>query len=249
MVELFQPVRTGKVSVLIMEQIRNAIRRGEMKPGDRLPSERELVERFEASRVSIREALKGLETSGLLTIQVGRGVFVAQIDSNVLSQSLSSVLSLAKGRTVDDLTEARLIFEPSVARLATERITAEEVSALEENIADVDAGIAAGLQVYEKNIEFHSLIAGASHNLSIRLTMVSLLNVVRERSVELVQENPLYTVNNFVRQAGRLHKEIVKALKKRNGQDVYDLIQKDILLVQKWLKRLNVKAEKDTRNW
>src|SRR5208337_2985370 len=129
---MFQPVRTGKVSDLIIEQIKRVIHAGMLKPGDRLPSERELAEGFQASRISIREALKRLEASGLVTVKVGSGVFVAQMDSKPMSASLFSILRIQNG-TVDDLTEARLIFEPSVARLAAEKVTPEDIATLEEN--------------------------------------------------------------------------------------------------------------------
>jgi GntR family transcriptional repressor for pyruvate dehydrogenase complex len=92
-----------------------------MKPGDRLPPERELVQGFQASRISVQEALKSLETSGLLTIKPGSGVFVAEVNSKPMSESLSSLLRIQK-TSLNELTEARIILEPNIARLASERI-------------------------------------------------------------------------------------------------------------------------------
>ncbi len=238
---IFKPVRTGKLANLIAEQIKSAIHAGSMKPGEKLPSERELAEVFKASRVSVREALKRLETFGLLTVKVGRGVFVAQMDSTHMSESLSSLLRMRSG-TLDDLTEGRLIFEPSIARLAAERITPEELLVLEDNVAAVESGIRAGVSVYEKNIEFHSLIAQATHNISTALTMESLLKVVSDAAFRTAEQSTVQRINEFAGQAARVHKEIVRSFKKKNPQQAYKSMEKDILLVQKWLKELKRRA-------
>jgi DNA-binding FadR family transcriptional regulator len=129
----FLPVKSGKVSELIAQQIKSSILNGSMKPGDRLPPERELVDHFQASRISVREALKSLETSGLLMIKPGSGVFVAEVNSKPMSESLSSILRIQKA-SINDITEARTILEPSIAKLASERITQEDLTKLEQNI-------------------------------------------------------------------------------------------------------------------
>ena len=239
---MFKPVRTGKVSTLIIEQIKSAIHAGTLKPGDRLPSERELAESFQASRISIREALKRLEASGLVAVKVGSGVFVAHMDSKLMSESLFSILRVQNG-TIDDLTEARLTFEPSVARLAAEKVTPEDIATLEENIHQVEMAIRSNVSAYEKNIEFHSLIAQTTRNLTITLTMKTMLDVMKDMSSDIATKNLPQSVNRFAYQAVRVHKEIVKALKEKDSQRVYSLMQKDILRIQKGLKKLRSVTE------
>jgi GntR family transcriptional repressor for pyruvate dehydrogenase complex len=129
----FHPVKSGKVSELIVRQIKRAILNGRMKPGEKLPPERELVQTFQASRISVREALKSLETAGLLMIKPGSGIFVAEANFKPLSDSLSSILRIQKA-SINDLTEARIIMEPSIAKLASERISREDLTKLEKNI-------------------------------------------------------------------------------------------------------------------
>jgi len=73
----FKTVKSDKISERISHQIKSAILNGSLKPGDKLPSERELVDQFQASRNSVREAVKALETSGLLNTKPGAGMFVA----------------------------------------------------------------------------------------------------------------------------------------------------------------------------
>ena len=159
----FQPVKTGKISERIARQIKDTILSGAIKSGDRLPAERELVERFQASRISIREALKNLEASGLLTIKPGSGVFVSEVNSKPMSESLASILRIRK-TSINELTEARIFFEPSIARLAAVRITPEELNKLEQNIQETMVVVKSNSPALEKNIEFHSLIAEATHN-------------------------------------------------------------------------------------
>jgi len=96
----FKTVRTGKVSELIDRQMKEAIFAGLLKTGRQLPSEREQGEQFQVSRNSVREALKMLETSGLCTIKVGSGVFVADATSRSVIDSFTSMLELQKSFSV-----------------------------------------------------------------------------------------------------------------------------------------------------
>jgi len=230
----FRPVKSGKVSGLIARQIKDTILSGRMKPGDRLPPERELVERFQASRISIREALKSLETSGLLTIKPGSGVFVAEINSRPLRDSLTSILRIQK-TSINELTEARLIIEPSIARLASEKMTSEDFRKLEQNIEETSALLQSHLSARGKNIKFHSLIAESAHNSVLTLTLTTLLDVLQEMSSQIVDNSP----ENFSLSGSALahHKKILGAFQKKKPQKVYDLMLEHILQVQKGLQR------------
>jgi len=169
----FLPVKSGKVSELIAQQIKSSILNGSMKPGDRLPPERELVDHFQASRISVREALKSLETSGLLMIKPGSGVFVAEVNSKPMSESLSSILRIQKA-SINDITEARTILEPSIAKLASERITQEDLTKLEQNIHEALKIVKSNTPSPAQNIEFHSLIASSHPKSSYHLNYENL---------------------------------------------------------------------------
>jgi len=236
----FYPVKSGKISELIVRQIKNTILNGTMKPGDRLPPERELVKRFRASRISVREALKSLETSGLLTIKPGSGVFVAEMNSKSLSQSLSSILRIQKA-SINDLTEARIILEPNIVKLASERITPEDLLKLEQNIEETSALVHSNSPAPSLNIEFHSLIAEFTHNPVINLTMKTLFDVLKEMTLEITDNLPkrIETSGHAV----TYHKEIVRALQERNSEKVYELMRKHILQIQRGLKKAKSMTE------
>ncbi|HUL29935.1 MAG TPA: FadR/GntR family transcriptional regulator [Thermodesulfobacteriota bacterium] len=231
----FQSVKTAKISERIARQIKETILSGSMKSGDRLPSERELVEHFQASRISIREALKSLETSGLLAIKPGSGVFVAEINSKPMSESLSSILRIQK-TSINALTEARVILEPSIARLAAERITVKELTAIEENIEETLSVLASHSPAPEQNIRFHSLIAEATHNPVITSTMNPIFDVLKEMNLELRGNLPKRI--ELSRDAVEHHRKILKAFQQKNSQKIYELMLKHILQNQGGLKKV-----------
>jgi GntR family transcriptional repressor for pyruvate dehydrogenase complex len=235
----FRPVKSGKISELIARQIKSAILKGAMKPGDRLPPERELVKNFQASRISVREAIKSLESSGLLTIKPGSGVFVAEINSKLMSESLSSILRIRK-ISINELTEARIIFEPSIARLAAERMTSEGLINLEKNIEETSTIVKSNSPASAENIEFHYLIAEATHNSVIALAMRTLFDVLKEMTLEIKENLPARAENS--RYALGYHKKILKALHEKNSQKVYELMLKHIFQIQQGLRKVKSEA-------
>jgi GntR family transcriptional repressor for pyruvate dehydrogenase complex len=234
----FQPVKTGKISERIARQIKDTILNGAMKSGDRLPPERELVERFQASRISIREALKNLEASGLLTIKPGSGVFVSEVNSKPLSESLASILRI-KRVSMSELSEARMILEPNIAKLACERMTPEDLLKLEENIAGALRIVKSNVSARVKNIEFHSLLAESTHNSVLTLTVRTLLDVLQEMSFEVIDDSPPGV--EIASQTVRYHKKILEALKARDAEKVFELMRKHIFKIQGSLKKVKSK--------
>ena len=236
----FQPVKTGKISERIARQIKDTILSGAMKSGDRLPPERELVEHFQASRISIQEALKSLETSGLLAIKPGSGVFVAEVNSKPISESLSSILRIQK-TSINELTEARIILEPSVARLATERMTPEELLKLEQNVEETLMVLKSDSPAREQNIRFHSLIAEATNNPVITSTMNPIFDVLKEMNLEIKGNFPMRM--ELSRDALEYHKKILKAFREKNSHKIYDLMLKHIFQNQGGLKKVTSAPE------
>jgi GntR family transcriptional repressor for pyruvate dehydrogenase complex len=230
----FHPVNSPKITDLIIEQIREAILSGEAKPSDKLPPERELVKRFNASRMAVREALKSLEAAGLLLIKPGSGVFVAEADSKTMSDSLYSILRM-QNTSLNEVTEARLIFEPHVARLAAERIAEEDIRLLEVNIENTAAVLESELPATAENIEFHSLIARSVHNTVIALTMHTLLDVARA----MTQETSDNTRERFLisRQSQMQHKLILEAFRQKDAEKAHHLMFDHIIEIQADLKR------------
>ncbi|HEY3686854.1 MAG TPA: GntR family transcriptional regulator [Streptosporangiaceae bacterium] len=180
---VFQPARPRRAFDEIVAQIRDLLRRGELKPGDRLPSEQSLAAQFAVSRNTVREALRMLEISGLITLRkgAGGGAFIARSDPAVVSRSLSDTLQLTDV-SLADITEARLWIESVVVRVACERMTDDHLAALAANVKE--AAELTGAGDWERkalaHVEFHNLLADATGNALMSIMMRSLMDMMRD---------------------------------------------------------------------
>lgn len=168
--EMYSRVTMGRVSGLIVDQIRLLIRDGMLGAGDRLPSERELGERFGVSRVTVREALRGLEANGLVTIRVGArgGAFVTAPSSERVGEGIADLLSLS-GLSASEVTEARRVFELGYVPLVCERADEQDIAELLEICDRAKAAVEAGNYPVSLSAEFHVRVARASHNAAIEM--------------------------------------------------------------------------------
>ena len=171
---LFSRVSVGRISEIIVEQIRLLMRQGQLKPGDRLPPERDLCERFGVSRVTVREALRMLESSGLVEIRVGArgGAFVTVPSSDRVGEGLADLLTLSV-ISAADVTEVRMILETGIVPLVCERATEEDLADLESICARSEAAITAGDYSMDMSLEFHIRVAQATHNPAVVMLIES----------------------------------------------------------------------------
>jgi GntR family transcriptional regulator, transcriptional repressor for pyruvate dehydrogenase complex len=171
---MFRPVNQGRMSEVIVEQIRLLIRQGQLKPGDRLPAERDLCERFQVSRVTIREALRVLEAAGLIEIRVGArgGAFVTAPSSLRVGEGITDLLTMSS-LSAAEVTEARMVIELGIIPMVCERADERDLADLRELCEQ--ALDAMGDQDHELKLstEFHIRVAQASHNGAIELLVKS----------------------------------------------------------------------------
>src|SRR2546425_4922203 len=162
---MFTSVRTPRVYEHIVAQIEHAIFAGGYRCGDRLPPERELVRQFHASRVAVREALRTLEHRGLVEVRHGAsgGHFVRQVDGELLRRDFTTLLRLGPV-ALAQLTEARLLIEPEVARLAAIRCTEGDVGTLRTAVEERAAVVMAGRPPRPLDLVFHRAVAAAARN-------------------------------------------------------------------------------------
>src|SRR5947209_5799095 len=121
----------------VSESILSLIRSGELKPGMRLPSEPQLIEMTGVSRSSVREAIRSLETMGLVEIRRGKGTFIREIDTSGMTDA-QMLLMLADRKVLENLVEVRETLEPMMARLAAERATDDDIAALRHHLEGMD---------------------------------------------------------------------------------------------------------------
>ncbi len=221
----YMPVRNEKISGRIAQQIKENILDGSLKPGDRLPPVRELVANFKASPASVREALKMLESSGLVQMRPGSGVYVTELSSGPMHECLSSILRIRK-TSLYEVIQARLILEPGIARLAAESRTAEDVEKLELIVREAFDLFEAHEPTDGKCLELHAAVANATQNVVLTLTAQTVLNTMREVALEARSLRP-GTAENIVRVL-TVHKELVKAIREGNAREAHDIMVKDI---------------------
>jgi GntR family transcriptional regulator, transcriptional repressor for pyruvate dehydrogenase complex len=150
------------------------IRQGRLNPGDRLPPERDLCERFGVSRVTVREALRVLEAGGLIEVRVGArgGAFVTLPTNARLGAGLADLLHLSP-LTAVEVTEARRVFELGIVPLVVERATEEDLVALERLCEEQQAALEADRYSMEMSAEFHVRVAASTHNKAVEMIVHS----------------------------------------------------------------------------
>ncbi|MBX6318692.1 GntR family transcriptional regulator [Pigmentiphaga sp.] len=165
----------------IETQIRDMVAQGRLKPGDRLPSERELAARLNVSRNTLREALRTLERAGILEMRKGAtgGAYILHGSSDAIVDSLSNLYHLG-AISPQQLTEARIWLSEIVVRVACERATEEDLKALDENIQAARRAIAEDrFDIRQKlHREFHLILARATRNPIIEGTMAGVMEVM-----------------------------------------------------------------------
>ena len=181
-------VRKTKVYHEIVDQIRELISAGRIKPGDRLPPERELAELFKASRNSVRDAIRVLEQMGLIESRQGDGTYVRSVSAEELAEPLA--LMLLQSRTqMRELWEVRRVLEPALAEFAATRITEEELDELEAILDAQRRKVEAGFIALEEDTAFHNGIAEAARNTVMLRALDTLVDLLRQSREQRLQQH------------------------------------------------------------
>lgn len=202
----FGAVRKSKLSEQVASRLEHLIAR-EFKPGDKLPPERRLVEMFQVSRGSIRDAIRKLELMGLVEPRQGAGTVVRDLSVHPSSNQLADVL-LRKREQITELLDVRCILEPALAARAALRISSAQIAKLDDILLRQEERLRTGESAVEEDSEFHYNVALASNNtviLKVLDVLMDLLRDTRERSLQN-EGRPQKSLNG--------HRRILAALKR-----------------------------------
>jgi DNA-binding FadR family transcriptional regulator len=178
----FEPIKAKRAFEEVCEQVRREVALGNLRPGDRLPPEREFAEQLGVSRTAIREALRSLENAGLVQCQqgMGGGAFIRDRHSSTVTQAVSDMVLLGKipNRNV---TEARIILTEQAIRLACARGTEEDFLAIERDIDRSEELTLKGDFTRRTTYitEFYTVLARATHNEIMVMLLDSLSEISR----------------------------------------------------------------------
>ena len=227
---VFNQVRQGRITDNIVNQIKDAILAGIYKTGDRLPSEGELKNLFNVSRVPIREALRSLQEMGFITIRPGvlGGVFVAQMGIKSVSDPLSSMLQLGNIK-ISEIWEFRILIEPGISRLAAERRNDLDIKQIEDTVSVREKAMKNGKAPVVSNIDFHQAVARAAKNPIAVMVLDALAGVLMSelRKFSFSMEDHKSMI--------KFHRNIFECIKKKDTERIGGLMRLHLMDMEKRL--------------
>lgn len=203
--------KNGTTAEEVVTRLREMIHRGELSSGDRLPPERDLAKLLGVSRPTLRAGIRSLATVGILQSRQGAGTFVAEAEeSPTLDSSPLRMLSALHGFTSDEMFEARLALEMSIAGMAAERATSEQMTLMAEEVAGMFASLDEPEQYLVHDMQFHQTIAAASNNriLTALMNMVAtILFDSRSKTVKRAKD---------LKESAEQHRNIYRAMREHD---------------------------------
>jgi GntR family transcriptional regulator, transcriptional repressor for pyruvate dehydrogenase complex len=222
------PERHGTTAEEIAVQLRGMIHRGELRPGDRLPPERDLAKILGVSRPTLRAGISSLAAVGVLRSRPGAGTFVVEAEG---SPSLDSgplrMMASLHGFTSAEMFEARKSLEMAIAGLAAERATGEQMAAMAEEITEMYASLDEPEQFLMHDMRFHQMVAAASGN----RILTSLMNMVATILFDVRRK----TVNRAkdLKESAEMHRHVYRAIRDRDPAAARDAMRDHLVRAQK----------------
>jgi GntR family transcriptional regulator, transcriptional repressor for pyruvate dehydrogenase complex len=205
--------RTVKVSRLyeqIVQQVEESILKGQLKPGDQLPAERDLAQSFGVSRTAVREAVKTLCEKGLVEAYSGRGTFVTNRTSHAMRQSLDLMIRVSQQEGSTHLAGLRQILEPEIAAFAALSIDEQLLDTMREAVAVMDRSLHDPDAYIEADLDFHLAMAEAAGNPLILSLLDSIVGLLRE------QRSRIFAVDGGPERGQFHHKQILQAIERHD---------------------------------
>ncbi len=220
-----QPQAERQLTTIVVDHIRQMIERGALKPGDKIPAEREFAKELNISRASLRAGIGYMAAMGILKVRHGVGAFVADGPPQLGNASLS-MMNVIHGFQPWQMFEARIHLEGQLAALAAERGQTEDFSAMGEEVTDMYATLNNPQEYLIHDVRFHRLIGQASGNPVLAALMESITGALyddRRHSVEFASDR---------RAAADMHREIFRAICSRDPSGARDKMVRHLTLAE-----------------
>lgn len=226
---MLEPLTKTRLYEEIVKQFIDRIKSGELKPGDRLPTERDLALQLNVSRTAIREALRSLETMGVIDSKVGSGTFIKEMSLDILMDSFAGVLTKNE-RLIIELIEVRLLLEVEIAKLAARRIDENKIHALEKTIVLMENEIKEGGLGVKGDNAFHNELANAADNLAMTSILGlcgELLSATRKEALKALGDTKIGLEH---------HRSILEAVRTGNEEEAARLMKDHLEMAFRNLK-------------
>ena len=228
---LFKTIRAERNSTTtekVISQLEEMIHRGDLRPGDRLPPERDLARLLGVSRPTVRDGIGSLVAVGVLQSRRGTGTFVVKTEgSPALDSNPLRLMASLRGFTINETFEARKALEMAIAGLAAGRATGEQLALMSEEIAEMFASLDDPAQYLVHDMRFHQTIAAASGNrilTSLMNMLATLLLDVRSKTVNRAKD---------LKESAEMHRNIYSAIRKRDVAAATAAMRDHLLLAEK----------------
>jgi len=214
---MFEKVRTKKVYMEIVEQIRNLVQEGRLKKGDKLPPERVLAEQLDVSRPPLREAMAALEILGMIESRAGKGNFIVNtFDSPYYVQQFKE---LEEEESPLELLQARKVVEVEVAAFAAEKRSSDDIRELDSIIKRMEKAVNDVSEFMELNRRFHLGIAAATNNSILYQMMKYIVDELNKKLWIKLDEKTL-VLPGKTKKYFHQHREILEAIKAKDKAKV-----------------------------
>jgi len=216
----FKVINKKSTLEIIIQQIKNQIKKGILKPGEKLPSERKLANQLGVSRASVREAIQALAFSGYLEVIQGKGTYILEMATQY--DEIVNFFSEFSNYSLDYLMEARIMLEGEFARLAALNANQEEIDLVERIFNEIASSKDLNSFVV-KDLEFHLTIAKATHNPIMNGLMKIIGEMLYKETRKIIEisgdtrKNTIETTRN-----------LVQAIKQRNAEKAKELMSEHI---------------------
>ncbi|MEH7235038.1 FadR/GntR family transcriptional regulator [Bacillus sp. JJ1562] len=214
----FQQVKQRNLYEDVVEQLKEIITNGDLKPGDKIPSVRSLSSSFNVGQSTIREALSVLKTIGLIETRHGEGTFIRNFDSSILNQSIPDYLLITKDDIIN-LLDVRKILEKGTVAFAAQRRTTEDLKKIETAINQMESGLTSVIIGGEADWAFHYAIAEASHN-KILKSLMEHLSVTMQKEMKFIRDVSPSMPEKLLAE----HRAIFLAIKEQNVAKAEELM-------------------------
>ena len=233
---VLEPIRPKKISEEIVNQIKQLISKGDLKPGDRIPSERELATMLGVSRPSVREAIMVLEAMGFLDSRQGGGTFVKALTEGSIMDPLAKLVEKRDPELLRALAEVRMGLEGWSAYLAAKRATAEDIAELRRLYAIMEKQAARGGWNPEVDAEFHFAITAASHN-SLQMHVLDSIHSIFSATIQVALME-FYRQQGYIQLLLTQHREIMEAIVAQDPERARQKMMEHLTLVEEKMAQL-----------
>jgi len=237
---MLRAIKKTRIHEEVFSQIHELIKEGRFKARDQLPSERELAETFKVSRTSVREALRALETQGLIVSRTGMGNFIADLPVESLVGPLARLL-IDEKKALADVFEMRKLIEPHIAALAAERATKRDIAHMKKIVAKQVEAVNRGETGVEADAELHYSIGHATRNQALQKLVSGLMEMLSRSREESLQTSDRRNASIDT------HRRIIAAIEKHDKNRARSEMLRHIEEVEASVSSSN-RAQKSERN-